>query len=382
MTHAVAGGAADTAPITFDASRCVRAFDKYATCDRCVASCPTTALSGNGSLAFNASACVDCGLCLHLCPLGAFAGHDDVTQLLTCASRLGRPQQLELACARHPSPSKGPHESEAVIVLDGCLAALGASVYLALLAQSSARLLVRLDACADCPLGKARLGIEQTLAVAHALGGAVESLPHGAGDEWQVRPVIQASQPPLSRRDFLRTFAAQGQVLLAQALSAGDESETAAKRPPRERRRLLNALRLGPVRAEHHVDAPPFGSVAVNDACSACGACARACPTGALQFSQTDRSFRVSFAAAYCTACGACADVCEPKALRQERGVSLNALLTVRSVVVCEGALHACVRCGAKFASATESHLCPICDFRQRNPFGSRVPAGMGRGRG
>lgn len=368
-------GGSDGGSIAFDDKKCVLAVDRYATCALCAEGCPSGALSRNGSVTFHADACVQCGLCLHLCPLGAFSGDDSIEKLAGCAARLERRGQIELACARHPAPELGPGESEAVIVAEGCLAALGPSAYLALLAQGHTRILARLDACAACAQGKAREGIEQALAVARALGGPVDALCDGAETGWVTRPLVRAAQPPLSRRDFLRTFAAHGQALAAQAVAPDDEPDTGAKRPPRERRRLLNVLGRLPATGERFVDAAPFARARVGAACTACGACARACPTGALQLRQGPASFQLTFAAARCTACGACADVCEPQVLRLERGASLGELRAAGATTAWEGTVHKCARCGAPFASAAGNPLCPLCEFRQNHPFGSRLPA-------
>jgi len=383
--------ALDVAPIKLDANRCVHARDRFSTCEACTGACPTNALHVNGSVTLDAEACIACRQCIHVCPTGVFDSNDNATELLAFAPRLKDARIVELACARHPAPESGPSETDAVVRIEGCLAALGPSVYLTLLASAIDHVVARLDACAECPIGAVRPKIEQTLDSAQTILNAcreinrVTRLAERSGNDWIRRP-LYARGTQVSRRDLFRRAIGEGQQHVARKLALdrpNDQADTPAEKSlPLERSRLLDALnRLSAVAAPANAEAPleglPFARLVADEKCSACGVCARVCPTGALELTIGEAdSYRLTFSASHCTDCGICLHVCEPGVLRRE-SPTLAELFAAQPAVLRSGALRRCQKCGAKFAGEPTARLCPVCDFRRRNPFGTRLPPGF-----
>ncbi|MCW5851542.1 MAG: 4Fe-4S binding protein [Anaerolineae bacterium] len=385
--------AASPPPLRVQTERCVHALNSASTCDLCVRACAFDALRLSPTITLDENRCTACGACLHVCPVDAIRGDDGVAKLLNLAPRFEAAQSVELACARHPRPEQGPAGSELVLRAAGCLAALGPSTYASLHALGFQRIVVRLDACAGCPLGAARPQIEARLTSARSLLDSVEPATRletidASATDWTARPVYAVNNPPVSRRSLFRLFAAEAPRVAARALLPVEEATSETTQPPRERRRLLNALqRLTPapppegegagVRAVSHL---PFIHLQASDACNACGACARVCPTSAMRLRLTNEAtFRLSFQPAACTDCGLCLDLCEPGALSREPVADLASIVSQASLTLREGEVHICEKCGARFAGAPGATLCPLCDFRRRNPFGSRLPRGRGR---
>lgn len=375
----------EVAPIRLHAERCVHARDKSATCDACVRACPVNALHLNGTITLDTEACKVCGACLHVCPTGAFDGDDGISDLLKCAARLEPARVIELACTQHPAPEKGPSDVEAVVRTTGCLAALGPSAYIGLIAMGMQRVSVRLDACAECPIGPARTSIMTTLIEArqllkmYGLADGVVELPIVSARK--NRPVYTAKNPPLSRRGLFRMFAAEGPRQIARVL-ADDADQSPIKSPSPERRRLINTLRHMPAANDSiALDGLPFARLAVNERCTACGVCARICPTGALKLlTGDDSTYQLSFTSAACIACAACVQLCEPAALERTTA-TLGEVLSSEIVELRSGMLRACTKCGARFAAEPGRELCPVCEFRRNNPFCSRLPPGVLRRR-
>lgn len=350
-------------PISVQPRRCVRSRDKSAACDRCVQSCPTGAIRFEDGIQVDADACIRCGLCLHVCPVDAFSGSDNVPRLVYCASQMVDHESLEIACVQHPDPASGSPKTDGVITTTGCLAALGVSAYLSLATCGVKQVRVRLDACAQCPLALLQPKIEATIREANDLLQAVGRGQTVAAAELVQRPkrraVYSVKNPPVSRRGFFQAFKQGARDFLPSL-----EGES-------ERHRLVNALRqLAPVAPERAVPGESFASFTVSDACTACTTCARICPAGALEFARNDMEFQLSFSPAACVNCGLCVKFCDPQALQPGGAPSIGALADANPVVLRRGALTRCQKCNAPFAGKPGDKLCPVCTFRQQHPFG------------
>ncbi len=377
----------DEAPIRLQADRCLHGQDKDSPCRACVEACPVEAIALHEGVALDAATCVACGACLPVCPTGALDGDDGVADLLRCVANLEPGIALELACAHHPAPEEGSAAAP-VVRISGCLAALGPSAYLALFSGGVSAVGLRLDACAACPLAQAATSIPGTAIPAAAalandllarceVEGAVTLLEHVTPN--YTRQVYSTKNPPLSRRGLFRVLANEGSRQAARLLSS-EAALAGVRGPSRERRRMLAALRHLPIRdADAPLEGLPFARISANDQCTACGVCARACPTAALHFAGDEESaFALSFAPAACIDCGQCLDVCLPAALERSPA-TLAELLDEDEIILAAGHLRTCARCKAQFAARGDETLCPLCTFRRKNPFGSHLPPGLSR---
>ncbi len=370
--------------ISLDAKRCVRSRDRLSHCQLCVDACPVGAFKV-GPITFNEQVCVACGACLPVCPVGAITGDDGATDLVKCAAKLDA-RVLEIACGRHTNTAQGPAEATSVIRINQCLASLGAAAYVWLLGNQTDKIILRTDQCAACAIGSARAQIDQTAQAVRQLlppTGSGERLVvvSEADPSFKERMTVSAKNPPMSRRDLFRVLSAEGPRLAAQALPFEEPQAPEGKTPPSERRRLINALRRVESQAGERAIAPGYPAratrLAVDGKCTACNVCARVCPTGALVATTRDLDFRLSVSLAACTDCGMCIELCEPGALQRSGAPTLTEFVAAEPVVLRATTLRVCDKCGVKFASETPTELCPICEFRRDNPFGSRRPARM-----
>ncbi len=381
----------DAGGVRLDAERCVHAFDAFATCRACVDECPAGALrlpEEGGAIALDTAACAACGACARVCPVGALAARDETSALLRCAARVKDQGGIALLCAAHPPADRGARAVDAAIVLEGCLAGLGPSAYASLVALGFAQIDVYLDACAGCPLALAQASVERTLEKARrALKPwiddtqivAITEAPAAPGVPWMV---YLAGEPPVPRRRLLNPFATTGIDAALDALSIEAVEQAGPKRISPERLQLLHALALLPPAGPALCPAPLAGQVflriGTDGGCTACGACARACPTGALALEIDDdaNTFRLAHLAAICTGCDACLHLCAPDAL-YSRGVPFfSALQAPADEPIAAGRFTRCKRCKARVVegSLSAGGLCEVCAFRRANPFGSVVP--------
>ena len=367
-------------PISVAAGQCLRARDKAVDCDICVRACPTNAITLDGGVQVDGDACIRCGLCLHRCPAGVFDGRDGVYKLLHCATQVVDHETIELVCSAHPEAATGAKDVDAVICANSCLSTYGPSAYVGLIALGVKQVRVRLDACAACPLGALQTEIEreitttQTLLEPLGLGDAVLVAPEASAPK--TRPVYSITNPPVSRRGFFQTLARQSVAGVDDIQLPNAPQIEGERSAPRERRRLMNGLHFVAQRGtDASIAVEGFMRLGVTDGCTACGLCARVCPTGALTVDVTDDHFEVIFSAAQCTDCGICTRFCGPGVLQRYGAPTYDDVLAPELWLLHEGALAHCQRCSATYAAEPDETLCPICRVRRKNPFSVEMPS-------
>lgn len=364
-------------------ARCVRSLNQHATCEICVTTCPTGAITLDGNHpTVDMDSCIKCGLCQHACPTGAFESSNHTYHLLNCITRIPDHEIVDVMCAHHRQPDKAARDSDAIIQINGCLAGLAPSAYVGMVTTGVQQIRVRLDACADCPLRILQPHIEHTLTNAATILMAfdhpdriqmvTEDAPH-----WRQRPHHHAKNPPLSRRGFFSMLAPDTTSAAAEIAPQVEPPPTTEKHPPLERRRLLRALgrlEARPPDPETRLNAAGFATFTVADGCTACEVCARVCPTAALQVEKTPPTFSVIFSTRLCTDCGLCVDLCEPGVLHRAQPPLAAALQTDQAEALHTGSLQQCPRCKSWFSGDGSSKFCPVCDFRRQNPLGAKLP--------
>lgn len=375
--------ALDRSKVTLDPARCLHSIDQFSTCAACADLCPVQAINPGKPPRLNAESCTSCLACLPACPTGAYSADDEVVHLLNCIPHL-EGEAVELLCSQHPHPHSGSDPEHTAIRVKGCLAGLGSAAYIGLYTLGLRQITLRSDACAECPWSSLASRVRQGAADAQAfLAGWEENDVvdcQGRVDQLLERTLWEASNPPLSRRDLFRMIGRQGKTTLARALDQKPEQKGVAL--GRDRQRILASVKHLPTpqRPEQvAVDRFGFAILAVSATCSACGACARACPTDALDFSinEAGEHFSLALDPALCTGCKVCSHVCAPAAIEVEHSPSFSQVFVRDPILLQDGELSKCQRCGARFARREDTLLCPNCDFRQKNPFRSFTPLGL-----
>ncbi|MEO8161503.1 MAG: 4Fe-4S dicluster domain-containing protein, partial [Arenimonas sp.] len=270
----------------------------------------------------------------------------------------------------------------------GCLAGLGAGAYLALTALGAERVVARADACADCAWHGLQGRVEAQTQQAQQMLAAWERGTLVAARTEPVEPGIErvvwdTQNPPLSRRDLFQRLSHLGQVAAARAWTAG-EASSAARAPGRDRRRTVQASKSFAAGQAQPLPAaaPAMGSdwavVSISEACSACGACARTCPTNALRLEHTpDSRFALHFSPLACMGCEACQHVCAPAAISVNHAPTFEQIFSGEDQTLLAGELVLCERCHTPMAARAGARWCSVCAARVRSPFGQHLPPGL-----
>ena len=363
--------------------RCLNARHRAAGCRRCVTLCPVAALTlVDGKPVLDEEQCVKCGLCLHGCPTEVFTQANAAeSQLIRTVEQLPR-QPVALVCALHPTPQHTTTPVTTTVQHRRCLAALSLAQLLALSADGERAVWLDDTPCRDCPIGQAQSHLQQTAATANTLLQAFARsrtlfLQSSQADQPTTAATnprfIDGANPPVSRRGL---FAVLGRAIHTQShpttlapSSAADNQPLPvhARLPqqiPAERTALQARLQqwVPGEQAAIDVTALPFAAVQVDPTlCSACGLCARFCPTGALQFTVAAAHFRLSFQPTLCLDCPICTVACPEKAIRLGDTVSTDALLTNEWLPLLAGSLTPCRQCGVPTADQTNEQRPALC---------------------
>jgi ferredoxin len=319
-----------------DTERCVHAISPLASCRKCIEACPRGALHLGLAMELAASHCDGCGMCAPACPEGAISLSAAPVTLKDESGRV----TLWAACSREVPGG------DAVLP---CLDAIGPRELRAVASYALDRVAVARADCAGCPrlaCSGFTKALDRLNVLRHSEGlpaVAVDVLP---GPVWrrELDRARKAGTVDPDRRKFLRGFLAL----------AGDGS------PARDR--------------AHPRAVYPHAPRIEDGKCTACHACARLCPHGAIAFSQYETGASYTFDAKQCTGCQLCVDVCENGAVSIEE----MALAGRTHMALRQG--H-CAKCGAPFwepagqRPASTGQLCWVCARRVgRMPLFQRLP--------
>lgn len=360
------------APFELRSDSCLNARHRAGNCTRCREVCPVAAITLSGERpAVDPVACVRCGVCVVACPTKVFAETAAPEGGIMPPKSPHRPLELFCREAIERQPDGAETVESRVAGAAGrqaprCLAALPAMTLLALSRLGAREVWLNDAPCARCPLGAAHRQLLEHVREANAWldnagRTAVIQTYTRNPDALSTPPTRQPAAAPavFSRR---RAFF---QRLLAPPGRPGGVAE-GAPGVPASRRRLLAVLRPLP-RLETPLDSRslPVTDIALDTtACTGCGLCAPACPTGALTFLTADdeAAFGLYFRPGHCIDCGLCAVACPEQAIAY-RDDSLDAatLFDEATVPLHAAPLKDCRGCPAQIAAGGGHDHCHIC---------------------
>lgn len=354
--------------------QCVNVGHRGVSCTRCSEVCPVDAVAiGGDRPRLDPSSCIRCGACAPVCPTEAIGSGPPGQRLHFAVADTPTGAPIVLACPLGGNTT----QSMTVVRYERCLAALGGEELLELTGEPRRELWLDDSPCATCELGGLHEAVVSAVDKANGLLevfgfhptvrlGSEGAPPVGQPAGTRPGEIINARGGAMSRRGMFRRLI--GEVTGRLSVVATDDDGV----PPR-RRRLLQFLRGGPPPqaggAAHLVPVDlGFGAVRVDtERCTACGLCARFCPTDALTagyaFEPNGREmFDLQFRSASCVDCRVCPVACPEDAIVVEAGVDQAAVISGTSRTVERRLVVACEICGLATAeTATAMRRCFSC---------------------
>ncbi|MBI5568149.1 MAG: 4Fe-4S binding protein [Chloroflexi bacterium] len=356
-----------------NADRCLNARYKNAGCQICADACPVDAIHLNDQqVRLEAETCARCGACVWQCPTEVF------TQPQASKSKLRETLQtvgavpVELRCPQHTGNTT-PIPDVTIIQQPQCLADLSPSRLIGFAADRHVWL--NDQACAKCPLKEAQASIMRAVNDANRWRAAFNQsrqihLLTTDGNRFarpRTAPMLDSANPPSDRRAFFSFFkkalVETGAAVVSEQASTNDQpvpvSQRLPQRFPRERQNLLTVLsQLGQPQ-----DVPlGLANVLIEfEKCTACGLCAKFCPTGSIRFQADEQRFDLDFIPAACLDCNICVRACPTQAITLTHDTPPGRFIRITATLLVEGNLALCAVCQKPTADHGEGTRCEVC---------------------
>lgn len=372
--------------ISLHPKSCLNTRFRALDCSICAAVCPAKGaitIAGGGPPVLDNNACLHCGLCLHRCPTEAFTQPDRLSGTLIKMVTALPVRPVDLICPRHPHPAYGP--ASQAVQTQRCLAALSPATLLELASLNNETWLDDTP-CPDCPLGQVHPAMTKVVKEANSWAGLLDkTLPIRRRTESAEvtspavgRPVYDAASPPLSRRGLWGMFKPSDQTPTTDEkieLVKGGKMVPVSKRlpplVPHQRTKILALLEksfstqpsMVNCQSSMRSDQLPVLNLQLDPArCTACGLCAKFCPTGALKFLSDGASFALTFQTSLClgSVCHICGSACPEQAVSTQAVGECSDLFNRIPLIV--GDLSLCQKCQQPLAQAPDlPNTCFAC---------------------
>ena len=352
--------------------RCSRVLFSGATCDKCLAGCPTRSIhAAYPSLTID-DTCSGCGFCVALCPNEVFTFQRND---LGSADENGNPDRLYCSGLLPAGPMSASSLPPSIIP---CLGSISTSFMLERTLRTEKPFEVVTGLCRDCSLkageGSYRMREEEIKSLFDYLGVGFPPVRISAGSagerelaaqQYEAFQISQDERKTLSRRDFfkrLRDSAVPHKPRVGNnEIGAGGNGPGSRGPTTAARLRVELFQKYGRGLAGETRAIPGFVEVKTDEACTGCGACANLCPTGALTIDDNLESARLLWISVHCSQCNLCLDVCARKALHREPCFDAGRIAGETTTMIKEFHRRLCTECGKSYLSSGKESLCSDC---------------------
>ena len=344
--------------VSISQERCLNRRYNRVFCNKCEHVCGADAICFDMVPVIDGTECAGCGVCVNVCPTGAFSLKDMSKEDILSSIEEGR--KVIFSC-------RGGQESDNVsYVIVPCIGYLCEGMLIK--AASMSEKIIIDGACDHCTL-KIDFGVVQRkIDVANTI---LESFGKNPNIELSVDGTVDVPVKDAFGRksiDYLRN-------VYGGNVNAGDnvndtldvESSDGTSIIPATHTLLIDAISaLGePVKDVVMLESGPLYSLAIVNTCDMCGLCAAVCPTGALKSSESGSMQSIGFNVSFCIGCDVCRQVCKKDAISYRCDIHLSDIMSSDWVSVISHERMQCKRCKKYIKSIKKDSLCSSCSLEQ-----------------
>lgn len=345
----------NSAPINIFPSRCVKSRYKHSLCEKCIGHCPKEAISFHGQLKIDEIKCNQCGICLNLCPTGAFGLND--TSYIKLFNKIENRGTIIFCCEKS-------NEHSGVKI--PCLGFLNLSFLVSLIIAKKKYIMIESSQCQGCSNQTGLKVIRETVENTKTL---IDMLGLDANINFLGVDFNNQHETPYSRREVLSLIRKQAANRVSDILNVvykeTPEDIIREQKIPEHRKLLLHFWPelSGPIQSQNKY--LPFTEIRVNSNCNLCAVCVKACPTGALKIFEDDIKMVLKHNIDYCVKCGLCIEICPQGALKHYDTIELSNFNRKYTKDLMEAPKATCSNCGRDFM-AKGSLICNSCSVKKQ----------------
>ncbi len=340
----------DVPAVNIFRSRCIKSRYKLSSCQKCIGQCPQRAISFDGQIKVDESACSGCGICVNTCPTGAFELNNN--SYIKIFNQIDNRRTIIFSCEKSSSCGiKVP-----------CLGFLSSSFLISLIIARKKPVIIDLSKCQGCSNQTGLKVIHETVGNARTL---IDILGLDADIRVENNEFTDENEFCYSRREFFTLLRNRATGKVSDALNIINRqvpAESYREQKIPEHRKLL--LHFWP-KLSKQIKKPsgclPFTEIEIGSDCDLCNVCVKACPTGALLRSEDNSKVTLKHDIDFCVKCGLCGEICPQRAIKYPEIVEVSSFNRKLKVDLRELPKAHCRECGRDFIGIKESMLCNAC---------------------
>lgn len=288
--------------------RCLRSRLNTNQCQRCLASCPSKALSVESrKIRLDVAQCTGCMACVTACPQDALASDHNLDQLL---SPFRSRADVVVSCMdqvqNHPDEMTIP-----------CVGILSKQVLAAILLSDCRSVSFNLAGCTEC----------RNHAVSNVFLLNCKQIFEALSDKNSINVIFVKKREQLStfRRDRRSYLAKIREIVVGVSKRRSLSSQPAPLVEPKGSRRtpfmtqIVKEMLTNLDGDSQKKILGLFGyNLSISEDCDCCPLCKGICPTGAIKIDRSGKSKKIKFEMLDCNGCGLCVEFCKKSALSLE----------------------------------------------------------------
>ncbi|WP_017755302.1 4Fe-4S binding protein [Calidifontibacillus oryziterrae] len=341
--------------LTVDKNRCTHVKNHLSSCNRCVESCPASALKIAENLYVDFEKCVECMVCTTVCPTDVFTDKNYKKYLEQMNGR----KVIEIACQRQAENNQG--------ITIPCLRSLDKTMLLYALYQNK-KIYIKYNEkkCKTCAYKFENISsvIEELIDKVRLINGSKTELYIYIDDK------SVGEQQQFSRRELFSFFTNRIQSNIVLPLI--EEEEVTNKEREKiilsQKRQLLKQVLLkdsANINPLLTVDNYNSAQIIIGERCTGCLKCAYVCPTGALFCEEDHEMMKIKQNLQACVNCRSCEDACENHELSLKNSkIEVSEFFNEKPQLVYRFNKKLC-SCGETVSDNTKD-LCVDCEIKQK----------------